>query len=307
MRYADSVHPNGVGSVAYSYNIGKTEVTNAQYVNFLNAVAASDPYGLYNANMGTDTLGGITRSGNSGSYAYSVKVPALGGTYTYDNKPVVYVDWGDTARFANWLGNGQPMGAADASTTEAGAYTLNGATSDSALINVTRNAGARWWLPSDNEWYKAAYFNPSTVSYYDYPTSNSTAPNNNPPSNDTGNSANFNPVDRNYPWTDAGAYALSPSPFGTFDQGGNAWEWTDTRLDITDSGSTFSFRFLRGGTALLNSPSDLHASDWLKHFPTNGRFDDGFRVATLSVPEPSAILLIALAMTGLAFGRGQRR
>src|SRR3954464_3395854 len=74
MRYADSVHPNGVGSVAYSYNIGKTEVTNAQYVNFLNAVAASDPYGLYNANMGTDTLGGITRSGNSGSYAYSVKV-----------------------------------------------------------------------------------------------------------------------------------------------------------------------------------------------------------------------------------------
>ena len=64
---------NGFGSVAYPYRIGTTEVTNAQYTAFLNAVAASDPYGLYNTNMGSQTYGGIVRSGASGSFSYAVK------------------------------------------------------------------------------------------------------------------------------------------------------------------------------------------------------------------------------------------
>src|SRR5213595_938486 len=62
-RYIDASHPNGVGAVSYSFNIGKTEVTNAQYVAFLNAVAKSDPYELYNTSMGTN-FGGIVRSGS---------------------------------------------------------------------------------------------------------------------------------------------------------------------------------------------------------------------------------------------------
>ena len=57
LRYAEFYHPNGFGSVAQSFNIGKTEVTNKQYVEFLNAVAASDPYALYNTGMGSDTRG----------------------------------------------------------------------------------------------------------------------------------------------------------------------------------------------------------------------------------------------------------
>src|SRR5262249_42068792 len=61
-RYIDSSHPSGVGAVSNSFNIGKTEVTNAQYVAFLQAVAANDPYGLYNTNMGSGVYGGITRS-----------------------------------------------------------------------------------------------------------------------------------------------------------------------------------------------------------------------------------------------------
>src|SRR4051794_21072760 len=63
---ADARYPNVAGSVARSFNMGKTEVTNAQYVEFLNAVAAADPYGLYNMSMASDAWGGIVRSGVAG-------------------------------------------------------------------------------------------------------------------------------------------------------------------------------------------------------------------------------------------------
>ncbi len=119
------------GAVAYNYSIDKYEVTDSQYAAFLNSVAASDTYGLYNSHMGTPVTGGITRSGSPGSYSYNAKSG-------YENLPANYVSWGDAARFANWLQNGQPgLGGPavpqDAASTEDGAYTLNGAITDAAL------------------------------------------------------------------------------------------------------------------------------------------------------------------------------
>jgi len=58
------------GSVRYVYWISKYEVTNSQYTDFLNAVAATDPNGFYSTRMSSST-GGITRSGVPGSYTYS--------------------------------------------------------------------------------------------------------------------------------------------------------------------------------------------------------------------------------------------
>jgi hypothetical protein len=106
----------GIGSVATTYRISKYEVTNAQYTEFLNSVAASDPNQLFDPSLGTN-LRGITRSGTSGSYVYS----ATPGT---KNMPVNYVYFESTLRFANWLQNGQPAGAQDTGTTEDGAYTF---------------------------------------------------------------------------------------------------------------------------------------------------------------------------------------
>ena len=102
-----------VGAVAYNYRIGTTEVTNSQYAEFLNAKAASDPFGLYNTFM-SDGLnyGGITKSGPSGSYTYAT-IAGRG------DMPVNWVTWYDSIRFANWLHNGQGSG-----DTETGAYTL---------------------------------------------------------------------------------------------------------------------------------------------------------------------------------------
>lgn len=88
---ADPATGNLFGSVSYEYRIGTTEVTNAQYVEFLNAKAASDPLGLYSTYMGDQVSGGITRSGSDGSYSYSAKT-------NMGNKPVNFVDWYDAMR-----------------------------------------------------------------------------------------------------------------------------------------------------------------------------------------------------------------
>jgi formylglycine-generating enzyme required for sulfatase activity len=288
-RYIDSYHPSGVGSVGYSFNIGKTEVTNAQYVEFLNAVADADPYGLYNTNMDSWTGGGIVRSGTSGSYLYAVKAPALSGAYIYDDKPVVYVSAGDALRFANWLHNNQPSGAQDATTTEDGAYTLNGATGQPDVTAVTRNAGARWWLPNEDEWYKAAYHknDGDTGNYWNYPTSNDLVPSN---AGDSGNSANWydnglTTGDVDHPLTNAGSFTLSDSPYGTFDQAGNVSEWNETPFSLYSRG-------IRGGSWYYNA-IPLHASYWGQGDSLFEGIELGFRVA--SIPEPATMWLGALA------------
>ena len=291
-----------VGGVAYDYRIGTTEVTNAQYVAFLNAVAATDTYGLYNADMGSYTQGGIIQSGSSGSYSYSVKADA--GSYTYAEKPVNFVSWYDTMRFANWLHNGQPTGLQNATTTENGAYRFSGATSVGA-----RKVGAIWFLPSEDEWYKAAYYNGST--YYDYPTGTDTTPDNNLPSLDSGNSANFRDGGVYtttggylYPLTDVGAYTLSASPYGTFDQGGNVGEWTETLVSSPGGGL---FPGARGGGFYGNSNylSSLYRQYSIS---TNDGTDLGFRVAAIAtVPEPSTIALAAYGLASLIACACRRR
>jgi len=287
------VQPQGIfGTVSTTYRIGLTEVTNAQYVEFLNAVAASDPYHLYNTSMGGLDQGGIIQSGSDGSYTYAVKPDVLvedpGGnyTYTYGDKPVVFVSWYDAIRFTNWLHNGQGSG-----DTETGAYTLGAVNPDNGVpINgdsIMHNVGAKWFLPTENEWYKAAYYDGSTSEYYNYPTGSDTVPNNNLPTADTGNSANFlegiNTTTGNlsYPYTSVGAYTLSASPYGTFDQAGNVWEWDETR-DPTGMG----LRFRRGG-AWDSDATTLAGSNQGSFAATSERYSLGFRVA--SIPDPDGL------------------
>lgn len=137
------------GSVPDPYVIGVYEVTNQQYTQFLNAVADTDPNALYNTQMGSDARGGITRTGSSGSYSYAAKLGQ-------ENNPVVFVSFYDTLRFANWLHNGMPTAPQGPATTEDGAYTIT--PSGVATNMITRNGGARYFLPTENEWYKAAFY-----------------------------------------------------------------------------------------------------------------------------------------------------
>ena len=151
----------GLGSVNYDYQISTYEVTVAQYTAFLNAVAASDPNGLWSSSMGDGGGIGIpiiTRSGEDGSYTYT----ASAGT---ENEPVRFVSFYDACRFCNWLANGQGSG-----DTETGSYTL------SLEESVTRTANATWALPTEDEWYKAAYYDPETDTYSTYPNGSDDEP-----------------------------------------------------------------------------------------------------------------------------------
>ena len=198
------------GAVDYVYNIGKFEVTAGQYTEFLNAVAADDTYGLYSTNMWTQGCK-IERTGLSGNYSYTVAPD-------WANRPVNYATWGDAARFANWLHNGQPSGPQDLTTTEDGAYFLNGAMSGAALMAVTREPDAHVFIPSEDEWYKAAYYDGGAAVYYDYPTGSDTAPLSEvPPGTDmTNGSANYyslssgHTIGAPYHRTQVGAYDARP-------------------------------------------------------------------------------------------------
>ena len=245
------------GAVGYAYRIAKHEVTDAQYAAFLNAKAASDPLGLYNPDMAT--WGGITRSGSAGSYTYS----AIPGR---ENAPVVLVSYFDALRFTNWLHNGQGDG-----DTETGAYTLLGGTPTPSNSLVARNAGATVFLPSDEEWYKAAHYDTGSGAYYDYPTGTDVlivcaTPTAVP------NTANCGGVVGHL--TDVGSYPGSPSPNGTFDQAANPSEWTEGEAGI------FDHRVVRGGHA--GSPPERLRGELREYedpaFESNGL---GFRVASL--------------------------
>jgi formylglycine-generating enzyme required for sulfatase activity len=230
------------GAVPYVYSIGKYEVTNAEYVEFLNGV---DPNGLnatflYNSSMSSSSVGGITFTvGNVDGQKYAVK-PG------FARKPVVFVSYFDAMRFCNWLHNGVQTGG----DTENGAYTLlppldpsTGAPSNAGT--VVRNAGAKFVVPTEDEWYKAAYHQPQaqggdTDNYWFYPTGGNSVPNaNNPPG--TAPAANFDSVVGSV--TDVGAYTTTEGFYGTFDMAGNVSEWIETRLS-----SSSSSHVLRGGS-----------------------------------------------------------
>ncbi|MDX2018021.1 MAG: SUMF1/EgtB/PvdO family nonheme iron enzyme [Planctomycetota bacterium] len=243
----------GFGGVRDEYRIGIYEVTNAQYVVFLNAKAVDDRYNLYNPFMG-GAMGGIARTGSPGAWSYSV-IPGRGA------RPVNYVSFWDACRFVNWLHNGQGSG-----DTETGVYTL---TASAILANsVARNPGWRWAITSEQEWYKAAYYQPYTEGgdeddYWLFPTGgNSVSP----------GQANYdNPLGM---LVSVGQYA--PNYAGTYDQGGNVWEWNESII-------FGSARGLRGGSFDL-SDGLLAATVRNSGGPADEGFSIGFRVSQSDEP-----------------------
>jgi sulfatase modifying factor 1 len=213
------------------------------------------------------------------------------------NRPVNFVSWFNAARVANWMHNGaQTYGSTDATASapqNTGAYTLGTATSGNA---PAKNSGALYWLPTENEWYKAAYYSPvkggvGSPGYYLYgngfdsgiatvtaDSSGNGSAGTGIMGSGTGNFANFDFGAGNV--TTVGTNGAA-SYYGAFDMSGNVWDWND--LD----GVSGSSRGLRGGSWRDNA-SDVSSAARATNLASGGRNDFiGFRLA--SVPEPATL------------------
>jgi len=291
---------NGYGSVATEYRIAKYEVTIQQYTEFLNAADphGSNPYGIYDSIMSNE-------SWNRGiSFSNAAPSGHKYGPIGTADRPIVFVNWFNAARFANWMHNGQGAG-----STETGAYTLGGITSGSA---PAVNPGANIYIPTANQWFKAAYYSPvlnsGTGGYFYYATQSNTAPGN--IVGNTPNQANY--YVGSYPngtfsvtqtgtygnenlLTAVGSFTNSASYYGTFDQSGSVVEWND------GTGAAGLNRGLSGGGY---SSNDVSQNSMWSNVPPSGDgfipFRMGFRLAApVAVPEPSTY---AMALAGMACG-----
>lgn len=262
--------PNPAGAVNYTYRIGKYEISR----NF--------------AQMG------IT-AGNLG-LTYSSASIAAG--------PVIGFSWNEAARFVNWLNTSKGYQAAYKFTTNgyndnitlwgAGEYNGN---------NQFRHKDAVYFLPSIDEWYKAAYYDPTRNSglggYWDYANQS-----NGLPTAVTGGTAAGTAVYGQSSFTPASVTnAGGLSFYGTMAQNGNAWDLLETAKDGINNDPAES-RGIRGGK--VSYGSGLAANDYpFGNLPTQESSDVTFRVAM--VPEPSAAALLGLGAGGVFALRGLRR
>ncbi len=252
--------PNPAGSVANTYRIGQFEISE----DMIDKANAQSSLSITHLNRGA-------------------------------NKPVTSISWFEAAQFVNWLN-------IDGGSTPA--YKFNGnifelwTPGDAGYNpnNLYRNSNAKYFLPSADEWYKAAYYDPIADVYYDYPTGSDTPPT----AVASGTAAGTAVVSQPFfadpaDITQAGGL----SPYGTMGQGGNVWEWEETDFDLVNDSSSFA-RDVRGGVWKLNS-GVLLSLVRLNLNPTVAGDNIGFRVA--SIPEPSTLLLGALVTVGLLMRR----
>jgi uncharacterized delta-60 repeat protein len=269
--------PAGFGAVADEFRIQAFEFTNAEYAAFLNTVdpTGANAYGLWNPSMGSDTLvGGITRNASAApGSCYAVKA-GMGG------KPVTFVSWFDAARVANWLHNG----GTPAASTEQGAYLLLGRTSGPAVLP---SAGARYRLPTENQWHKAAFYRggSTTAGYWDYATATDEAPTQ-ASSAASGNRAVFGQDSSGPGPADVGAVG-GPSIYGAYDLSGNVAE-------LVDGG------FVRGGSYRSATPEEISATGRVA--PTTAESADvGFRLASGITARSFIASTLFSAPTGLSW------
>jgi len=302
----------GYGAVSEAFRIMEFEWTNSQYVEFLNAVDpdGTNPQGIYNSSMGSNARGGISfTSGSPAGSKYAARS-------NMGSKPVNYVSWFDAARVANWLHNGGlTYGATDSTASgpqNIGAYAVGTATSG---VAPGRSLDALYYVPTENQWYKAAYYDPTANGgaggYWNYGTGSDTAPSvvsatstGDGTAGSSGNSANYirgadwNGQDGNV--TTVGTNG-GTSAYGAFDMSGNVFEWNDL------TGASGSSRGLRGG-AWTSIGFNVSSAYRITFAPSNEFHELGFRLASpVPVPEPSTWGMGLAGIACAGWGAYQRR
>jgi formylglycine-generating enzyme required for sulfatase activity len=255
----------GYGDVSYAYDISKFEITEGNIAE-------------YNADPANSTR--------------LITIDPSRGT----DKPATSVSWNEAARYVNWLNieegfqpayNFTTSGVNDNITlwSSAEAWQTDGE-------NRFRHKDAKYFLPSEDEWYKAAYYNGSV--YFDYPTGS-----NNPPapisSGTDPETAVYDGQSGPADVTQAGGL----SPYETMGQGGNIYEWIESAVDGVNDLTTEN-RVLRGGYWNVNS-NDLQSS--FRNTGLNPVVEGlaiGFRVARNLNANPVSVTFVTIGDAGNA-------
>jgi formylglycine-generating enzyme required for sulfatase activity len=245
---------SGQGIVNKDYRMGTKEITNAQWYKFK---------GAYGAVTGTP------------SYAYDQN-PSWPGS----SVPTNCVSWYEAAQFVNWLNTSKGYQAAYKFTNEihTSFYTLGVWSSQEADgTNLYRNKNAKYFLPTENEWVKAAYWNGTNLQYY--ATIGNVYPTQGNGSNGGWNYGNTT----GQPWAvGSGSQELN----GTYDMMGNVWEWMESPWS-TGEYSSGSYRLFRGVSFYDDY---VFGRQVIEPYDEFSRL--GFRIA--SIPEPASLLLLGL-------------
>lgn len=266
--------PNPAGAVSYEFRMGTYEISEDM---------------IYKANA----LGNL-----------AITIISRGA-----NKPATAVSWNEAARFVNWLNTNSGYSAAYKFSSQpgSGGYDPNAnillwQAGDAGYnaANPFRNSNAFYFLPTTDEWYKAAYYNAAGTNYFWYATGGNVAPT----AVTGGTNANTAVYDPNVATTPADVTnAGGLSPYGTMGQGGNTWEFMETSLSGTNNDPT-NLRVERGGS--WDNYDIVMRKDSISNLgPSVGGGDIGFRVA--SIPEPSTCALLMLGGGVLWWLRSRRK
>jgi formylglycine-generating enzyme len=227
------------GAVGYEYQISATEVTIAEFL----ASGAGDGDENY-WNDGTRTVGTAA--------------------------PASYVSLYEARKYCNWLTTGD---------VNSGYYGASGNNMSGLSHDAYAAAnGLTYFLPTEDEWYKAAYYTGNSDDLWSlYANGTDTVPTQGTASGwnyYNGDTVNGAP---NYTWT-AGYGGVEQN--GTVNMMGNVWEWME------DSGGV-----LRGG-CFFNNEVNLSSSGRAVGGPSYENHDAGFRV--VAIPEPATALSLVL-------------
>jgi formylglycine-generating enzyme required for sulfatase activity len=262
---------SGYGIVNNDYRMGVYEITNAQWSTFKAeyGLVTGSPYEAYNADP----------------------------YYTGADVPTNYVSWYEAAQFVNWLNTSTGHQAAYKFTGTQGTSDYTFATwsaAEAAGTNLYRHKDAYYFLPTEDEWVKAAYWNGTNLQTYAT----------------TDDSVPVAGIDSNYaqssPYTGPWAVgSCSEELNGTHDMMGNVWEWMESPWIETTNGSWIpGFRGGSFATVLGALESSAHSYGPPQYEASHL----GFRVASsTAVPEPGSLIIWACGGLGALLLRRRRR